>query len=396
MGQLIRIFVVLLVLMISLVIAAMTFDDNGYVFVEFNGWIIEMNLWSLCLSFIGIFVALLLLNLFIKFVLATASGSKNWLGNWGRRKKQQAFTNGLIALAETDYLSAREHLSKIENEDFDGINLLAAAEAEVQLGELQQAKRFWQKASKYKKSALAANTFLIRNALQQQQPEQALALIQGLEEKHQSQVPILKLWAQSLAEAGKWQELDDKLKKWKKPLGKDYELLVLSAAKGNFAEIASREGAAQLKQRWQSLPRGTRKDPAHQAAYIQQLIDQGMFADAEHALVEYQSSTPSPLLLPLFKQIKLPNPTNAIKRLETWLKKDDVNVDLLSVLGHVAFNAQDIQLAEKALAKAIKLGNRQEDIILMAKIKETQNLQTQALDLYKQCLIQPKVLIKKV
>tara|TARA_R110002153_G_scaffold124543_3_gene270911 strand:+ start:7513 stop:8685 length:1173 start_codon:yes stop_codon:yes gene_type:complete len=387
MRQLIRIFLVLVILLITVVIAAMIFDDSGYVMVEFNGWVVEMNVWSLSLSLIAIFVGFMFINLLVKATIAAASGSKNWLGNWGSRKKQNAFTAGLIALAETNYLLARENFLKIENEDFDGINLLAAAEAEVQLGQPQQAKSYWRMARTFEKSAMAANLCLIRDALQHQQANDALTLIQGLSEKQQGQAPVLKLWAQALGQAGKWQELQEKLKGWKKVLGDDYEPLMHQASKGNFAEIASKEGASQLKQNWQSLPRATRKDPAQQAAYIQQLIDQGMFADAEHALVEYQKSDPHPLLIPLFKLIKLPNPVAAIKKLEAWLKQDDLNVDLLSALGHVAYNANDKVLAEKALSKAIKLGNRQEDLILMASIKESQNDQTQALQLYKQSML---------
>lgn len=386
MYQLIRICVVFIVLLIVLLIAAMIFGDSGYVFVEFNGWVIEMNVWSLSLSLIFIFVGFMIINLLIKASIAAASGSRNWLGNWGNRKKQKAFTAGLIALAETNYLIARENFHKIENDDFDGINLLAAAEAEMQLGQPQQAKSYWRMATTYEKSALAANLCLIRDALQRHQPDEAITLIQSLSEKQQTQTPILKLWAQALGQAGKWQELKDKLKGWKKALGNDYESLMQQASKGNFAEIASKEGAGQLKQNWQSLSRATRKDPAQQAAYIQQLIDQGMHVDAEHALVEYQSSAPHPLLVTLFKQIKLPNPASAIKKLEGWLKKDDLNVELLSTLGHIAFNANDKLLAEKALAKAIKLGNRQEDLILMASIKESQDDQKQALQLYKQSM----------
>lgn len=387
MRQLIRIFLVLVILLITVVIAAMIFDDSGYVMVEFNGWVVEMNVWSLSLSLIAIFVGFMFINLLVKATIAAASGSKNWLGNWGSRKKQNAFTAGLIALAETNYLLARENFLKIENEDFDGINLLAAAEAEVQLGQPQQAKSYWRMATTFEKSAMAANLCLIRDALQHQQANDALTLIQGLSEKQQGQAPVLKLWAQALGQAGKWQELQEKLKGWKKALGDDYEPLMHQASKGNFAEISSKEGASQLKQNWQSLPRATRKEPAQQAAYIQQLIDQGMFADAEHALVEYQKSDPHPLLIPLFKLIKLPNPVAAIKKLEAWLKQDDLNVDLLSALGHVAYNANDKVLAEKALSKAIKLGNRQEDLILMASIKESQNDQTQALQLYKQSML---------
>jgi HemY protein len=386
MNQLIRIFLVLVILLITVVIAAMIFDDSGYVMVEFYGWVVEMNVWSLSLSLIAIFVGLMFINLLVKTSLAAASGSKSWLGNWGSRKKQKAFTAGLIALAETNYLVARENFGKIENEDFDGINLLAAAEAEIQLGQLEQAKNFWRMATTYEKSNLAANLCLVRDALQHNLPNEAIALIQDLSDKQQTQSTVLKLWAQALGQAGKWQELKDKLKGWKKALGNDYEPLMLQASKGNFAEIASKEGASQLKQNWQSLPRTTRKDSAQQAAYIQQLIDQGMHADAVNALVEYQPSTPHHLLVPLFKQIKLPNPANAIKKLESWLKKDDLNVELLSALGHIASNANDNVLAEKALSKAIKLGNRQEDLILMASIKESQNDQHQALQLYKQSM----------
>jgi HemY protein len=386
MSQLIRVFLVLIILLIAVVIAAMVFDDNGYVMVEFNGWVVEMNVWSLSLSLIAIFIGLMLINLLVKTSLAAASGSKNWLGNWGSRKKQKAFTAGLIALAETNYLIARENFIKIENEDFDGINLLAAAEAEIQLGQPQQAKNYWRMAATYEKSSLAANLCLIRDALQHHQVDEAITLIQSLSVKQQAQTPVLKLWAQALGQAGKWQELKVKLQGWKKALGNDYELLMQQASKGSFAEIASKQGASQLKQNWQLLPRADRKDPAQQAAYIQQLIDQGMHADAEHALVEYQSSVPHPLLMPLFKQIKLPNPAGAIKKLEGWLKKDDMNVELLSVLGHIANSANDKVLAEKALGKAIKLGNRQEDLILMASIKESQDDQKQALQLYKQSM----------
>jgi HemY protein len=386
MYQLIRICVVLTVLLIALLIAAMLFGDSGYVFVEFNSWVIEMNVWSLSLTLIFIFVGFMFINLLIKACIAAASGSKNWLGNWGDRKKQNAFTAGLIALAESNYLIARESFLKIENENFDGINLLAAAEVEIQLGQPQQAKRYWRMATTYQKSALAANLCLIREALRQHQPDAAMTFIQSLSEKQQAQTSVLKLWAQALGQAGRWQELKDKLKGWKKALGNDYESLMQQASKENFAEIASKEGAAQLKQNWQSLPRATRKDPAQQAAYIQQLVDQGMHADAEYALVEYQSSAAHPLLIPLFKQIKLPNPVAAIKKLESWLKQDDLNVELLSALGHIAFNANDKLLAEKALAKAIKLGNRQQDLILMASIKESQDDQKQALLLYKQSM----------
>ena len=386
MNSFVRILFVFVLLLIILVISAMIFDDRGYVFIEFIGYAIEMNVMSLAISVILVFTSLLLFNWLINVTVNAASGSRSWLGNMGLRKKQKLFRQGLIALAEHNYHSARNAFAKIENDDFDGINLLAAAQVEIQLGQPQNAKALWHKAATIESSALAAILCLIRDALQNNQANEALDLIQTLNEKQRKQPIVIKLWAQALAQAGLWQELKSKLPAWKKALGEDYDALSQQTSSGSFAEIASKEGAKQLMQNWHSLPRAARKDPAQQAAYVEQLIDQGMHSDAEQALVDFQRSEPQPLLVPLFKQIKLPNPNAAIKKIEGWLKQDDSNIELLSALGHLAYHANDKVLAEKALSRAIKLGNRQQDLRLMAELKESQHDQQQALSLYKKSI----------
>lgn len=388
MKSFIRICMVFVILLIILVVSAMIFDDRGYVFIEFNGYAIEMNVMSLAISFILIFIGLLVLNWLINLSLNATSGSRAWFGNLGSRKKQKAFRSGLIALAENNYLVARDALAKVEGDDFDGINLLAAAQVELQLGEPHKAKALWVKAATIESASLAANMCLIREALQQGETDNALELINALSDKQRNQSLIIKLWAQALANAARWQELKEKLPSWKKALGHDYDVMMQQASKGSFAEIASKEGGAKLMQNWHDSSRSVRKDPGQQAAYIQQLLDQGMHSDAEKALVEYQKSAAHPLLMPLFKQIKLPNPSASLKKLEGWLKYDENNVELLSTLGHVAYHAKDFVLAEKALSKAIKLGNRQQDLRLMAAIKEAQQDNQQALALFKQSLLQ--------
>ncbi|MDP5129966.1 MAG: heme biosynthesis protein HemY [Paraglaciecola sp.] len=389
MKSFIRICMIFVILLIMLVVSAMIFDDRGYVFIEFNGYAIEMNVMSLAISLILVFITLLLFNWIINLSFNATSTSRAWFGNFGSRKKQKAFRSGLLAMAENDYQQARNAFAKIENDDFDGINLLAAAQVELQLGEPQKAKVLWHKAAAISSSSLAANQCLLRDALQQGQPDNALELIANLPEKQRNQALIIKLWAQALAEAGKWQVLKDKLPSWKKSLGPDYDLMMQQASKGQFAEIASKEGGTKLIENWLASSRSVRKDPAQQAAYIQQLIDQGMHSEAEKALVEYQKSAPHALLIPLFKQIKLPNPNGALKKLEGWLKYDENNVELLSTLGHVAYHANDLILAEKVLSKAIKLGHKQEDLRLMATIKEAQQDNLQALALFKQSMAQP-------
>ena len=390
----IRILMVFVALLIAVLIGSLIFDDKGYVFIDFAGYVVEMNVFSMAIMTILVIVGLLLFSWLVKKLIMIISGSKNWLGNWGTRKKKRAFTNGLIALAEQDYLEARKQLASIEQEDFDGLNLLAAAEAELQLQNPEGAQEYWRLATSYPKSAFAAKLCLVRDHLQNQQPMKALEILDDVNDKQKRQKSVLTLRAQALVQAGKWQELKDRLPSWKKALGEHYEHYMQLASSGNFAEIASKEGANQLKENWHSLPKSTRRDPALQAAYVKQLIDQGMHIDAEAALGEYHKNKPHPMLLPLYKELRLSHPTTALKQLEQWLKVDDMNVELLSTLGTLAYHANDLSLAEKALSKAIKLGNRQQDILLLAKIKESQQDDQQALALYKQSLAQPNALSK--
>ena len=109
-----------------------------------------------------------------------------------------------------------------------------------------------------------------------------------------------------------------------------------------------------------------------------------MHQDAESCLVEWQKKSPNPVLLPLFRQLSMPNPAQSVSLLESWIKKDDKNAQLYSVLGHLALNAGDDILAEKVLLKAVKLSENQEDLLALAAISERQHDSAQALVLYKQ------------
>jgi HemY protein len=376
----------LALLLVGLALGPKIAEYKGYVLVVMENGTLQMSifglLFSLCMSLICLWLVIWLGRKIIRLF----SGSHSWLGSWGERKKQQAFEQGLFALAEGNYAQAQSQLGKIEQEDFNGLNLLAAAEVAINLQQEEKARYLWKLASSYPQAALAANLCLIKDQLHHKQSSEALQIIHSLDEKQQANAGIIKLWASALAQSGRWTELQEKLVGWKKALASDYDKWLQRTSEGSFAEIASKHGANQLKQTWLDAPRAFRKDPARQAAYISQLMKQGMFQDAEKALVEYQRSGPHPLLLPLFKDLKLPNPTASIKKLENWLKIDGNNITLLSTLGHLAFHARDNVLAEKALNKAIKLGNRPQDLLLLANLREAQHDNVQALQLYKQSM----------
>lgn len=380
--------IVLLVLLILVVIAGLTagpaiVNYDGYFLVVLESGTFQLSIFGFVFFLVCLFVVGWLGVIVVKRLIKIVSGSQDWLFGFGQRRKQKAFTTGLISLAEGNYLEARKQLGKITDADFDGVNLLAAAEAEARLGDKTAAQDLWQQATLCDRSSLAAHLCIIRDHLSRNESQQALTHIRSLDSHKQSKPNVIKLWAHALDQCGKYSELKDKLSDWKKPLGDEYERWALQASKGEFAEIASKEGANRLKERWKELPRSVRKEPTQRAAFAQQLIEQAMYEDAQEILVEGQKQGPVPVLYELYRLLKTPHPTAAIKQLESWLKVDDKNVELLSVLAELAFNSGDGLLAEKVLNKAIKLGNQRRDVLLLARIKESQNDSLHALELYK-------------
>jgi HemY protein len=387
----IRLLILLAILIAGLIAGPYLIGHKGYVLIALGHWTVEMSVISLGLMLTGAILAFLLLEWLIKRLLTLATGSRQWLGNWGERRRRKSFSQGLIALEENNLAEAEKHLARVDSDRFSGLDLLLAAQAALRSGQPDKAREKWTQALDYPSCALAARLHLSELALAQHNPARALALLSELDDKQQRHPQVAALWARALAASGKWRVLQEKLGNWKKALGKEAtEQWMYRAAQGILAEVASKEGANQLKVFWQQQPRIRRQDPAYQAAYIQQLLAQRMDADAEQLLVEWQKKGPHPLLLPLFRELKSVNPVKAIRTLEDWLKRDDKNAELLSVLGQLSAHAGDLRLAEKALSKALYLRpdhkESQQDRLRLARVKELQQDDKQALNLYKQSL----------
>ena len=383
----IKVLLLLLLLVGGLLVGPYLIDQQGYVLIALGHYTVET-------SFIGMVVTLVITWLLIRAVVwvirrlfRLSHLSWSFFGERKQRKQQQAFLRGLIALDEADFAEAQKQLNVATAFDSgSGVEYLAAAQAALQLGQNQQARDWWQKAASHPQTELAATLNLARDAMAAGDYQQALNLMQSVDSKHALHPGLVALKAQSLAALGRWQLLKENLKEWKKPLGvQAYDHWMRAAAGGIFAEIASKEGANALKERWLQLPRSARKDIAQQTAYIRQLIGQNMHKDAEQALVGFMDY-PDPAMLPLYKEIKAKQPTAALKQLEKWLKQDDKNVEILSALAHLAYNSGDYRLADKVVDKRLALQTDPEDVLLQAKIKEALQQPMQALDIYKRAL----------
>lgn len=360
--------------------------NKGYVLIAWQEYTVEMTAISASFIVLGIWFGLWLAKKILKVSFRVLTGSTNWFSGMTNRRLQNAFRSGLLALNEGDLALAKTKLKKATGANFSGLNYLALAQVEQQLGNEDGAIEAWQYARNNEESEVAASVQLAQHYLGKNVPDEAILVLTQLSTANQNNPQVIEQYAQALVQKKQWSTLSAKLKDWKKHLSKasllkwqEYE------AHGAYAEVASKEGAYQLKEMWDKQPRKTRLDPAHQAAYVKQLIAQSMHQDAEEALIKFQKKSAVTNLLPLFKALRLPNPTASLKLVESWLKKDSENPELLSILGSLAYQARDFELAEKVLLKAMSLRESRDDTLLLAKVKENQHDNKGALQLYKQC-----------
>ncbi|MGB2426155.1 MAG: heme biosynthesis HemY N-terminal domain-containing protein [Alteromonas sp.] len=384
MKRLLLILSVFVLMIIAMIAGSQLVENRGYVLIRLGDVAFETSFLTLMVLFIGSTILLLLLFFVSKRLLRITLGSKYWLGSFSQRRLSKAYFKGMTAYFEGDLERADRWLKRTRSGDFDGVNLLAAGQVAADLGDRDRAEKCWLQAADESSADYAAKVCIAKSHLANNEAEQALEVIKVLSEEEQKRVSIVNLWISILAQLGRWQEIQQRLPGWRKPLGDAYSDWATQASKGEFAEIASRSGANELIQHWHQLPRASRKDRAKQAAYVQQLLDQGMHNEAQKHLVEWQGMGPVEELLPLMQQLRLPNPAPAVKLLEHWLKKDDNNVEYLTVLGAIAMNCGNDILAEKVLQKAIKLEPTQERLRMLAQISERQQDNVRALALYKQ------------
>ncbi|WP_420934582.1 heme biosynthesis HemY N-terminal domain-containing protein [Alteromonas sp. A081] len=376
---------VLAAFVVALIVGPMILGDKGYVLISLGETAVEMTIISFCILVIGAVIAWYVLSRSTLWALSLITGSHRWFGTLGERKRKRAFYDGLHAMAAGDIELAQKSLGKTTNGNFEGVNYLASAQIALTSGELSKARYFLEQASDYANAKIAATVMQSRIDISEGKHTDALEKLNALDEKDQENKQVIRLKAQILADLGKWQELQNTLPRWRKALAKeDYKAWSQRIAKGKFAEIASKQGAVELKSYWEDLPRKMRSDDVYQAAYIQQLLDQGMHSDAQTLLVEWQKRGPNSSLFPLFTQLNIPDSSPSLRLLESWIKKDEKNIELYSTLGHVAFNSGDDVLAEKALLKATKMASRKEDLLLLSAISERQHDTATALQLYKE------------
>lgn len=355
-----------------LIIAPMVIGEKGYVLIAFGTYTIELTLISL---FVILFLLVLSTFIILKFALASSSFTKRviaWFKSDAFVKREKLFYNGLFALALGNSEKAKAAMEKITHDDFHGFHHIALGQLALQQDKFDIAMMWFEKAKQNNDSACVNCAVLLsaQTLLQQNKPQDALKELDSV--NNQKDPDLVKLRAQVMAKTNQWQALETHLPKWKKLLGNDFERFNSHIATNKFSEIASKEGANQLKAYWQALSRQQKADDDYRTAYLQELIHQGMHVDALNHLVDWYKKQPVPVqYVNVIKQIQVSQPAALIETLENSIKAFPENAGYYAALGHVAYRTGDYALSKKALVKAVELEKTESELLLLAELFET-------------------------
>ncbi len=383
----IRLSIILILLVIAILFGHKLSEIEGRIVIDFAGTIIQLSLLGAAIVSLGIAIVAWLLLYCLKKFIRFASGSRNWLGAFSSRQQTNAFYKSIQSMLLNENDSARKYIQKSSKGEFEGTNFLLAAELERQAGNLNTAKANLIQAMDYTKSEPIALFKQAELAIAQQQYEEAMNILSTIEGTLRKTKAFVLLKLAVLQGLNDWPQVKTLAKENKKLLGDDFVALAKKWTTKEFAAIASKQGANALKAHWSELSRAEKKSLANQIAYVELLIKQGLSADAEIELLEFARKNPHPEFWTLFKQINHANPSKSIAFIEHEIKKSPNDAALYSVLGHLAYNSGDDELAQKAISKSLELDDNRMDKALLATILESRRQYEEANQLYKTMLL---------
>ena len=331
--------VIVLALIVGALAAHLVLADNGYVLINFRGYVVETS--------VPILVLVLVLGYLAVRVLAHVWRAPRRLGEaWTRARIGYAgkqATKGYIALAEGRLARGERLLTRgARLSETPLLNYLAAARAAQMQGDRDR-RDGWLRMACDQEPAAQDAVLLTQAELQLEDGQYAEALnsLNRVRERHPTHAQALKLLG----------ELHHRRKEWQ-PLA---ELLPLLRRRGNVASDILDEWSVEaygnimtgvrldrlaLDQVWEEIPRHLRREPRLTLTRARALIGCGSIEDAEADIRRTLKEDWSEALVNLYGELPTADPAAHLKRIETWLRERPEDPALLLAAGRTSVRHQ--------------------------------------------------------
>jgi HemY protein len=330
---------VIVALLVGSLAAHFLLLDNGYVLVNFQGWLIEMS--------VPVLVLVLLLGYLAVRLLVAIWRAPRRLGEAfaearSRHAGRQA-TRGYIALAEGRLARGERLLTRgARRSETPLLNYLAAARAAQMQGDRERRDTWLRLACEHEPAATDA-VLLTQAELQLEDGEYAAAQasLERVREQHPRHAQALKLLGELHYRRSDWPALAALLPLVRKHGNVPPGLLDQWTNQAYAAQLGAVDtDRATLDRLWDEIPRAQRRAPALVAARSRTLLRLGAVEVAEAELRRALNEDWDSTLLTLYGQLKVADPAAHLKRIEGWLPAHRDDPDLLLAAGRASIHHQ--------------------------------------------------------
>ena len=323
-----RIVLYFLLLLSSVWFGIIMYRNPGYVLLTFSGWSIETSLWT---ASIILLISFVLFYWFLRFsgkIATTPTRLKNWFRNRRQRRTQALMILGLYDIIAGKWPKAESKFAKAAKHN-PLINYLAAAFVAQRQHALERCDNYLRLAQKAEaKHQIVVSLTRAQLQVWNQQWEEAVALLQNLQQLQPKNVLILQLLKQAYLALQDWKHLQKLLPRLRKHRA-------CGSAEATQLELQVYQELLTLHPdtMWHKLPRYLQKQPTLVAIYTKYLLVNNKTKAAETILKMILRKILDPKLLELYTT--LPDTIKKLARAEKWLKTNPENAALLLCLGRI-------------------------------------------------------------
>ena len=370
---------------------------SGYVLLSFAEFTIEMSAWTGLLIYVVATVLLFWLLLMVRWIIG-AGGFRSWWRNRRSARNQNQTATGLLLFASDDWQDAVKILSQSAGKSsMPVVNLLFAARAAADNEQFEQANQILQRLkTAYPKSHFIADKALAEVHLLQEQPEEALKILQRIYAENPRDKALLRLLADAHYLSEGWAALQKMLRDLRRfqaisdqdlaSLEQDvYCNLLDSLVVGGKGPIG--EKRAQLEDIWYLIPRKQQRDPSIIASYGSSLGRVQLVDKQQALLTKALNRQWHPLLVVQFGELESASPEKQLMVAEKWFVQHSEDADLLLALGKICQRLQFWGKAKDYLTAAVKLRPSVQGSIYLATVLEKIGDSKASADVYKQGLL---------
>ncbi|MDV7106065.1 heme biosynthesis HemY N-terminal domain-containing protein [Vibrio sp. TH_r3] len=386
----IRAIFLFLVLGIGLFVGTQFSGQQGYVLISIADTTVEMSVTTMVIFIVALLALLFGLEYLIKKTMSMSSTTWNWFSVRKLKRARRNTNEGIIRLLEGDWQTAEKKVTRWANHhDMPLLCYLIASEAAQEMGDNNKREKYLQLAEKQDNSRLAVQLTKARQQVREQNFDQSLEILTGLQVDHSSNPLVLNLLKITYINLKLWQPLQDILPKLLKCNLIDAEeqyKLSQQAYCGMLEEVAQSEGSKGAVSLWNSLPRKVKRSAEVVACLARQLIARQADSEAYTLVLESLKKHHDDALIELIPEMNLSDNYPAIVMLQGMIKKNEQDAAAHSALGKLFSRNEKWTEAQGHLEKALSIRENVSDYANLAIVLEKQDLTHAANDVSRQAL----------